>query len=118
MLYRTLAEADASIRSGDKDRIEAAFERVENLFDLYSRRYADNEGDEEAASAIEVRRTIERTLSTLLRAIDRSLSSGNLDMARAALRQAGEAINVTAELDNEHRLYSGIRRRFPSKPPK
>jgi hypothetical protein len=116
-LFRTLAEADASMSSGNRREIQAAIDQVGSAFDLYSSRlHQDERVEEDPFDAFEeTRRAILRTLSTLLMSMDRSLSRGDLDMVGAALRQAQEAVRVVAGLDHE-RSPSGIRSRFPRRP--
>ena len=104
--------------SGNRRDIEAAIDQVGSAFDLYSSRLHDDERVEEELSDapfVETRRAVMRTLSTLLMAMDRSLSRGDLGMAASALRQAREAVRVVAGLEQD-RSPSGIRPRFPRRP--
>jgi hypothetical protein len=113
MFARALSEADDWVSSGDLKGMTAAVKKVDSAFLQYLGSCRD-----EASPAVfssEVRQNVLLALAQQLKDIDRSLSSRNLDDVRVALRQARQAIEMTAALDQDRRRHSGIRERAPRK---
>jgi hypothetical protein len=110
IVRRLLANADEAL-SAEGSRIDGALERIGKAFEYFRTDRDDGEVVSASRGASEPERPVLRQLAAAIAEIDDSVSSRDSQRIRAALANAGRALDECQRMDDPFR-ESGVRTRL------